>query len=90
MRRVAAVWNREIVPIEKGGPALGAAVAGIHAYYKSRNEQFDVEDFSRSVLRRRVPITPRPEDVAAYHSAGKYLERFRVAEAKIIAEHPIS
>ena len=90
MRRVAAIWNREIIPIEKGGPALGAAVAGVHAYYKSLNAAFDLEEFSRSVLRRRVPITPRPVDVAAYHPPGKYLEQFRVEEAKIIAEHPIS
>ncbi len=90
MRRVAAIWNREVIPIEKGGPALGAAVAGIHAYCQSRNETFDVEDFSRSGLRRREPIAPRLEDIAAYHSPGKYLAKFRVEEAKIIAHHPIS
>ncbi len=88
MRRVAAIWNREIIPIEKGGPALGAAVAGIHAYYKSRCEPFDVEDFSHSILKRRMPIEPRLEDVAAYHSAGRYLERFKAEEAEIIAPHP--
>ena len=90
MRRVAAVWNREVIPIEKGGPALGAAVAGVQAYCKSQNEPFDVEDFSRSVLRRMVPITPQPEDVAAYHSPGKYLEQFRAEEAKMIVLHPVS
>ena len=90
MRRVAAIWNREIIPIEKGGPALGAAVAGVQAYYNSRNEPFALEDFSQSILRRREPITPRPEDVAIYHPPGKYLGQFRVEEAKIVAEHPIS
>lgn len=85
MRRVAAIWNREIIPIEKGGPALGAAVAGVHAYYKSQNEPFDPESFSQSVLKRRIPITPRPEDVSAYHSPRKFLERFRAEEVRILA-----
>ena len=89
MRRAAAIWNREIIPIEKGGPALGAVVAGVHAYCKSQNEPFDLEGFSQSVQKRRAPITPLPEDVSAYHSPGKYLDRFRVEEAKILAEHPI-
>lgn len=89
MRRVAAIWNREIIPIEKGGPALGAAVSGINAYYKSRNAPFALEDFNRSVLKRSVPIKPRPEDVAVFHSPGKFLEQFRAEEAKIIDRHPI-
>ena len=90
LRRVAAIWNREVIPIEKGGPALGAAVAGIHAYCKSRNEPFCLEDYCRSVLRRSMPISPLPEDVKAYHFPGKFLEQFNVEEAKIIAQHPIS
>ena len=89
MRRVAALWNREIVPIEKGGPALGAAVAGAYAYCRSRRETFDLEAFCRSVLRRSAPIAPRPQDVATYHSPDGYLERFRVEEAGIVARHPI-
>ncbi|MDE0297307.1 MAG: FGGY family carbohydrate kinase [Candidatus Poribacteria bacterium] len=89
MRRVAAIWNRKIVPIEKGGPALGAAVAGIHAYYKSRNEPFSLEDFNQSVLRRSQPIVPRAEDATVFHSPRKYLERFISEEAKILAEHPV-
>lgn len=90
MRRVTAIWNREVIPIEKGGPALGAAVAGIYAYCKSRNEPFCLEDYCRSVLRRSMPISPLPEDVKAYHFPGKFLEQFNVEEAKIIAQHPIS
>ncbi len=89
MRRVAAIWNRELIPMEKGGPALGAAVAGAYAYCKSQGESFDVEAFSQGLLKRSQPITPRPEDVAAYHGPGKYLEQFRAEEARIIAEQPI-
>ena len=89
MRRVAAIWNREIIPMEKGGPALGAAVAGAYAYCKSQGEPFDVEAFSQAILKRSKPITPKPVDVRAYHGHGKYLERFRAEEGKIIIEHPI-
>ncbi|MCH8293515.1 xylulose kinase [Candidatus Poribacteria bacterium] len=89
MKRVAGIWNREIVPMEKGGPALGAAVAGAYAHCKSQGEPFDVEEFSQGILKRRVPIPPKSEDVEAYHGSGRYLEKFRLEEAKIIAEHPV-
>ena len=89
MRRVAAIWDRKIVLVEKGGPALGAAVAGAYAYCKSTNEQFDVEEFSGILLKRSTPIQPNPEDVTAYHSSGKYLKQFKTKSAKIVAEHPI-
>lgn len=89
MRRVAAIWNRKIVPVEKGGPALGAAVAGGYAYSKDANEGFDVEEFSGILLKRSTPIHPNPEDVTAYHGSGKYLEQFRIQAAKQVGAHPI-
>ena len=33
MRRVAGIWNRPTLPVEKGGAALGAAVAGVKAFF---------------------------------------------------------
>ena len=33
MRRVAGIWNRPTLPVEKGGAALGAAVAGVKALF---------------------------------------------------------
>ena len=81
MRRVAGIWNRPTLPVEKGGAALGAAVAGVKTLYEAdpdtENEPFDIESFSASVLKRGEPIQPHPEDVAAYHGEGKYLQRFR-------------
>ena len=50
---------------------------------------FDVEAFSAAVLKRGEPVQPHPEDVAAYHGEGKYLQQFREKYEKIIAEHPI-
>ncbi len=84
MRRVAGIWNRPTLPVEKGGAALGAAVAGVKALYDAANETFDIEAFSASVLKRGEPIQPNPEDVEAYHGEGKYLERFREKYEQII------
>ncbi len=84
MRRVAGIWNRPILSVEKGGAALGAAVAGVKALHDAANETFDIEAFSASVLKRGEPIRPHPEDVKAYHGEGKYLERFRERYEHII------
>jgi len=88
MRRVSAIWNRQVTPVEKGGAALGAAVAAAYGYFKSEGEEIDIEHFSASLLRRRDPIRPRPEDVLAFHVPGGYLEKFAIEEAKLIAAHP--
>lgn len=77
MRRIAGIWNRTASPVEKGGAALGAAVAGVKAYCDDNGEAFDIEAFSSAVLKRGEPIQPNPSDVAAYHGEGRYLQRFR-------------
>ena len=89
MRRVAGIWNRPTLPVEKGGAALGAAVAGVKALHNAENESLDIEAFSASVLKRGEPIQPHPEDVAAYHGEGKYLEKFREKYEQIMAAHPV-
>ena len=89
MRRVAGIWNRPTLPVEKGGAALGAAVAGVKALHDAANEAFDIEAFSASVLKRGEPIQPQSEDVAAYHGEGKYLEKFREKYEQIMAAHEI-
>ena len=89
MRRVAGIWNRPTLPVEKGGAALGAAVAGVKALHDAANESFDIEAFSASVLKRGEPIQPHPEDVAVYHGEGKYIQRFREKYEKIMTEHPV-
>ena len=89
MRRLAAIWNRQVVPIEKGGAALGAAVAGAYAFLKSEGELMDVQNFSAALLQRRGKIIPSAEDVSAFHRPGGYLERFEAEEAKLIRTHPL-
>lgn len=88
MRRVAAIWNRQIIPVEKGSTALGAAVAGAYAFLESERESIDIDGLSASLLETRGAILPEPEDVSAYHSPGGYLERFVVEESKLIEAYP--
>ena len=89
MRRVAGIWNRPTLPVEKGGAALGAAVAAVKALHDAANEPFDIEAFSAAVLKRGEPIQPHPEDVKAYHGEGQYLQRFRETYEHIMAAHPV-
>jgi xylulokinase len=89
MRRVAAIWNRPVVVMDKGGAALGAAVAGVSAFLKSEREPFDVEKFSAAVLSRGKAIQPAAEDVVAFHRSGGYLERFAAAEGALLKKYPV-
>ena len=93
MRRVAGIWNRPTLPVEKGGAALGAAVAGVKALFDADSdmeaEPFDVEAFSASVLKRGESVQPNPVDVAAYHGEGNYLQQFRERYEQIMEEHPV-
>ena len=93
MRRVAGIWNRPTLPVEKGGAALGAAVAGVKALFDADSgmeaESFDVEAFSASVLKRGASIAPNPADVAAYHGEGNYLQQFQEKYEQIVAEHRV-
>jgi xylulokinase len=88
MRRVAAIWKRPLAVTGKGGAALGAAVAGISAYFKSTGEKFDVEDYSAAVLPRGEIVEPTSEDVGAFHNPGGYLDRFAREEASLIKKYP--
>ena len=61
----------------------------VKALHNAENESLDIEAFSASVLKRGEPIQPHPEDVAAYHGEGKYLEKFREKYEQIMAAHPV-
>jgi hypothetical protein len=87
MRRVAAVWNRPAVVTGRTGAALGAAVAGVSALLKSEGKEFDVEQFSASLVSRGDVVSARPEDVAAFHQPGGYLDKLAIEEAKLTATH---
>jgi len=84
MRRVAAIWNRQIIPVEKGSAALGASIAGANAFIKSEGEKIEINDLSRNLLEIKDMISPKPEDIEAYHSPNGYLEKFIIEESKLI------
>jgi xylulokinase len=86
LRRVAAIWNRKVIPIEKGGAALGAAVSGAYALLKNQGRQPAPGQFGASFLKQRNPVLPRPDDVAAYHNPDGFLSCFQSQEYALI--HP--
>ena len=77
-----------VIQTEKGGAVLGAAVAGVSAYFKHIGEKFNVEDYSAAIMPGNKVVRPTPEDLTAFHCPGGYLEKFAIEEARLIAKHP--
>jgi xylulokinase len=87
IRRVAAIWNRKVIPIEEGGAALGAAVAGACAFLKSEGNIVDTEQYvSAGFLKREQLFQPNSEDILVFHRPGGYLDMFVVEEAKVLKQ----
>jgi hypothetical protein len=84
MKRLAAVWNRNVIPIEKAGAALGAAVSGAYALSLSRDLDLDAGKFGSSFLKKQPAVKPQPADVSAYHGAAGFLKRYKAAESKLM------
>jgi xylulokinase len=86
IRRVAAIWNRPVTPVEKGGAALGAAVAGAWVFLKTEGDTIDTEQYiGAGLLNRKQPFQPRTEDILAFHHQGGYLDMFAEEEAKLLS-----
>ncbi|MBN1191462.1 MAG: hypothetical protein JXA46_17030 [Dehalococcoidales bacterium] len=90
LRRISAIWQRPVVPVERAGAALGAAIAGAGAFLKAKNINPDLESFTADILRRGEIIYPYPGDIAAFHRPGGYLSRFAIEEEKLIRLHSLS
>jgi xylulokinase len=90
LRRISAIWERSVIPIEKAGASMGAAVSGISALYKSEGEDFDVQQFCLSLLKRETAIQPQAEDVDDFHSPGGFLERFTAEEDRLLKDNPVA
>jgi len=84
MRRVAAMWNRRVVPIEKAGAALGAAVSGACTLLLANNPAFSTARYAAAFLRQKSSIAPRPEDVKIYHDPNGFLHQFEWQESKLL------
>jgi len=87
LRRVSAIWRRQVIPIDTGGAALGAAIAGVYTFLKSTGKSLNIEQLSAGFVGRGQVIHPIPEDVTAIHKPGGYLDRFADEEAKLIAAY---
>jgi xylulokinase len=85
MRRISAIWKRPVVTIGQVGAALGTAVAAAVAYLKSSGGAVDLDAICATALPRGKRIEPNPDDSAAYHNAGGYLERFGDAYKKAVS-----
>ncbi|HEY94948.1 MAG TPA: xylulose kinase [Dehalococcoidia bacterium] len=83
LRRIAAVWNRPVVPIETGGASLGAAVAGAISYYRSEGKEVDILK-NTGLLKKGRKIHPQKNDIEAFHKPGGFLERYTVEETKLL------
>ncbi|TET37755.1 MAG: xylulose kinase [Planctomycetota bacterium] len=86
LRRIAAIWNREVVPIGNTGAALGAAVSGAYSLLAWGDNEPDMQDFAAGFVERGKPVAPGPADVEAYHGEDGYLAGFLAAYEKLISE----
>lgn len=84
LRRIAAIWNRSVTPIEAGGAALGAAVAGAIGYYRSEGNEIDLSE-NTGLLAEGEIIHPWQDDVDAFHKPGGFLERYISEESRLIS-----
>jgi xylulokinase len=84
LRRIAAIWNRPVTPIEAGGAALGAAVAGVIGYCRSEGKEFDIIK-NTGLLKEGMKINPRQDDIEAFHKQGGFLERYTAEESRFIS-----
>jgi xylulokinase len=98
LERVAALWRRPVIGIEEGGAALGAAAAAAGVFLKELDdaktcgrtthintaEPEEMTDYPQGLLKSQQAVQPLPDDINAFHSEGGYLEKFAVAEAKIM------
>ncbi|NLP06149.1 xylulose kinase [Candidatus Fermentibacteria bacterium] len=77
LRRVAAIWNRRVIPVGEAGAALGAAVAGGMVSRRLWRIDFPGDhSFASGLALLGAPVDPVPEDVEAYHGENGFLERF--------------
>jgi hypothetical protein len=70
------------VPLDEGGAALGAAVAGACAFLKLSKKTGG--KLGLEFIKSNQTVQPNPEDVAAFHRPGGYLETFAREEAKLL------
>lgn len=76
LRRLAAIWNRTVIPVGCAGAALGAAAAGAVSMERAGAAGFEgCSTLASDLAKPGRPVPPDPGDVRAMHGEGGYLER---------------
>jgi len=86
LKRIAGIWNKEVVTIGKVGAALGAAAAGIETL---RRAGFDLstEETVRRLLPIETRVRPDPAYVEAYHGENGFIRRLSDAFSLQVRSH---
>lgn len=86
LRRIAAIWNRTVIPVSGGGAALGAAISGACALLGHEGGQPDPGEFALSFVKRGTPVAPRDAEAAAYHDKDGYLQTLQESYERLISK----
>jgi xylulokinase len=86
LKRIAGIWNREVVTIGKVGAALGAAAAGAETL-RAAGVDLDTERVIRRLLPIEKRVSPDPAYVEAYHGRNGFLRRLAEAFTQQIRTH---
>jgi xylulokinase len=89
IRRISGIWNRPVIRLENMDTATSAGVAGVHAFFKSEGQQFDVEQFSFNLLKKGAEFRPIAEDIAVFHRPGGFLDNFSREQEKLLAKYSL-
>ena len=89
LRRVAAIWNRQVVPVRGAGAALGTAASGATAYLNESTERVDAGEYCGELIGQGDVVDPDPADVQAIHGSGGLLNRLAQLERDVLGiDHP--
>ena len=81
LKRVASIWNREVIPIGAVGAALGAAISGLVAYNHKNKNRIDKEEIIKKFVERGDAVKPEEMKVRNYK---KYLPELAKEYKKIV------
>jgi len=84
-RRVAAIFNRDVICVESGGASLGAAATAACLWLKEQGTDFDPALYCCSMLEQGNKTAPSPQDVQAYHGENGMLARYGELEQQVLS-----
>jgi xylulokinase len=90
IRRLSAIWNKEVIIVKGASAALGAAVSGAYAVLQAEGESIEPSTFALEFLEESQPVKPLPEDVKVYHAPGGFLEKYQAIEKQLVEKYKFS